>query len=476
VTGLLRRFESAAASARRTWWTVFGLLTFVYLATVRTDALTMSADPTAVPPSAWQVAHHGTPILPTSAWPFYNPWHLWLADGHAISNRMPGLVYLAALAYRIDPWAARSNQLPASIVAVLCTAAAMATLALVLRRLITPQAALVGALIAGCATATWANGGSQLFPHGPDQLLLMIALLGIAGSRFVPAGVAFALSVLVRPPLAVVAAISGLAATWQRRSLRPALIIGALTASGVGAYLLYTHHFWHGGIDAGYTGTSMPGATAGSDSGGFVAPFEDLSLGALRHFGVNLAGCFVSPGRGVLVGSPFLILLLCGLVPAWRAAPGWVRSAAVCALVYLAIVMKAGRFSGGVYFWSYRYPLESLALAAPLLALAWREWVRPVAWRRLAFRALVGVSVTWQAVGAVAFRGPYVDHPWTFDNLQGALTGSRALAGWLVLGLGLVVTAAACRLNSAAACRVNGEVPATDQAGRRCSTSPAPIA
>ena len=52
----------------------------------------MSPDPVAVAPSAWALAHLGTPVLPASYWPPDNPWAVTFAHGQVVSNRSAGLV------------------------------------------------------------------------------------------------------------------------------------------------------------------------------------------------------------------------------------------------------------------------------------------------------------------------------------------------------------------------------------------------
>src|SRR5207248_6833511 len=71
--GLLARAE---ASRWTLWLAVFVPLTLLYLLTTRTNPMDMSADPAAVTPSAWQLAHFGTPRLPSSVEPFgyHNDW------------------------------------------------------------------------------------------------------------------------------------------------------------------------------------------------------------------------------------------------------------------------------------------------------------------------------------------------------------------------------------------------------------------
>jgi len=360
---------------------------------------------------------------------FNSPWLIPSGSGQWVSNREPGLIVLGAVFYRLVPWAGPMNLFPASLAAAIITASAMATLGLVARRLVSGKEALAVALISGTATTTWAVSGTALWPHGPDQFFLAAAMLGLAGGRSGWAALAFAGSLVVRLPLGAVAVITGMWESRIRRSFRPALLIGLGCALGVAGYLAYSAAFWGGGPDSQYEATG----------GGFVRPFLDVRPIAWWRLAVNIAGTIISPGRGVLFGAPFLLALLPGLRKAWAVAPAWVRSSSLGGALYLLIQLKANRFSGGERFWSYRYPLETLTLLAPLLVLAWAQWTSQTRRRRAAFFALVSLAIGLQAVGAICFRGPYNAHPWLLADLLTVLTGGSqwGAAALLVAGIGV---------------------------------------
>jgi alpha-1,2-mannosyltransferase len=144
---------------------------------------------------------------------------------------------------------------------------------------------------------------------------------------------------------------------------------------------------------------------APSIAGGYGSGFNERtsSLDLVEYAG-NIALALVHPLRGLLIFSPFLILLIPGLKAAWRAAPAWVQGSALGGLLYLLLQLKANRYSGGSGFWGYRYPLETLAAAAPLLLLAYSEWVeRQSELIRKLFRWLVIASVLLTATGAIVY-------------------------------------------------------------------------
>lgn len=397
-----------STSNRALWFVACLPLLALYLLTARTDPYGMCIDTVSVTSSAWQLAHHASPRLLDSV-PNLGAWMIPSGHGYVISNRAPGLVGLAAIFYWLIPGASSFDVAPASIAAAVVTSAAMGTLAVLLRRIATARVALAASLILGTATTTWAVSGTALWPHGPDQLYLVIAMLAVASGCNAWTGLAFALAILTRPPLAVVAVVAGCWASWVRRSPRPALVIGAISGCGLVGFLWYSHVFWDGGLQSQYTE-----AVAGADP---IRQFFDVSPHALEQLLINIAGTLVSPDRGVLFGAPFLLALAPGLRQAWKVAPQWVRSAAASGLVYMFVQLKTNRFSGGSMFWSYRYPLETITLMAPLLLLAWRAYTVCTARRRAAFAGLLLVALVLQTCGAI-FRGSYVGAPWGTADLK----------------------------------------------------------
>lgn len=421
-------------SDRALWLASAGPLFVLYLLTLHLRASDMSIDTVSVTSSAWQVAHHGTPRLPTGDG-YYDAWMIPSGAGHVVSNREPGLIFLAAAFYRIVPSASVYNVSPASLAAAIVTAAAMGTLGLVLRRVTSPRVAWIAALVAGTGTSTWAVSGTALWPHGPDQLYLAAAMLSLAMGRSFGAGVAFALAAITRPPLALVAAVMGIWASAKRRSAGPMMVIGVASACGLAGFLAYSHAFWGGGLQSQYTAAG---------NGDFQGQFLALGPSAIGHFALNIVGTLISPGRGVFVGSPFLLVLLPGLRAAWRAAPDWARSSAVGGLLYMTVQLKANRFSGGDYFWGYRYPIELLTLAAPLLVLSWHVYASRTTRRRAWFWSLVVAAVALQLLGALCFRNPTHFSDWTPYDLATAVRRAPAVAAVICLAA-YVTIAIVCR-------------------------------
>lgn len=275
---------------------------------------------------------------------------------------------------------------PAAIVAATTTAAAIGLLALVFRRVgATAAAALAGAYVAGLATAAWSVASDQLWQHGPAMVWIALGLL-LSETTALGSGLAFGAAVLTRPPLALIAAGTGLARGFTERKLRPLVLIG--TGAMFGLVLFVTYNQWIFGSP--------------SLSAGYGSSFQDRVLhGGSTSYVENLLGALFSVDRGLLVYSPLLVLLIPGLRTAWKTAPGWVKGSTLGGVAYLLLQYKANRFSGGFHFLTYRYPLEALTAAAPLLFLSYREWVAPRARMVTLFAIAVGLSIVIHGAAAL---------------------------------------------------------------------------
>lgn len=390
AAGARVRLWHAAASPSRSAATVFVVFAIIYLATASYGENHWDTYSASVP--AWKLATSGT--LRVDEFLGATPWFV-ETEGGVYSNRFPGVIFVAAPAYLMGKVAGlvSADQLtfvPAAMTAALLTAAAVAMLYMVFHALVPREVALLAAAAMGLGTATWAVSSSALWTHGPAQLYLAMSMLAFSRSRFAGAGAAFALAAFTRPQLAVIPFVSGIYHSVRRRSVRPAAVIGVLTAGGLAGLLYYNRVIFDTwSINGGYPGHAT------SNLGG-------MTMGKyLENWLLMLA----SPVRGVLVFSPFLVPAILGIREAWRTAPDWVRASAVAGLTYLALQMRINEYHGGDTFFSYRLPLEALTMMAPLLLLGSLCWMQRGAERRKLFGALVVAAATLQAFGALFYGG-----------------------------------------------------------------------
>lgn len=370
-------------------------LAALFTLTGQGDPNRLSPDPVAAGIGAWAASTGDLDLRGKGA-----PDSPWLVDWHGrlLSNRTPGVIAFGVPAALVGRALHDGFTLwPQRVTAALCAAGAAALLALLLLELgATRRQAGWFAALGALATGTWAVSSDGLWTHGPDQLLLLGALLASARRRWWLAGSCLGAAVVVRPHLALVPLVLGVALAAHERAPRRLIQFGVTGAAGLVTVLLYSRTvFGIWSIAPGYTAKGYDyGARLSTDQGAH-------GLGHLLLSGaVNVAGAFLAPDRGLLVVSPVLLVLLLGLRRAWAPSPAWARAAALAGLVYLAVQLRLNHFTGGLHFYGYRLTLETLTLCAPLLWLAWRERDRDSGWERAVWAALC-LSIGNQLLGAV---------------------------------------------------------------------------
>ena len=369
-----------AASPRSHVAALFFVLATIYLATASYSV--QSIDTISADFPAWRFALHGDVTMTD-----YRDGSLWFVEAgdRYVSNRFPGSWWIAVPAYLVSlAWSSAFSVVPGSVTAAITTAAAMVVLFHVLCHVTDQRSAAAAALVVGLATPTWTVSADALWTHGSAQLWLLLALLLWLRKHPAWAGLAFGAAVLTRPHLGVIAAAAVLAAAYRRR-WREAFGIAAGTAVGTALLLVYNLHVF-GRL---------------SVRGGYQPEISSAGGVGVESFALNVLGTLVSPSRGVLVLTPFLLLLLPGLAAAWRQAPDCVRTATLGSTAYLLLQLWLNRFSGGYGFYGYRLPLEWLTLCAPLLVLSYRAWLSPRRRVRAAFWTMTALSAGLHAAGSL---------------------------------------------------------------------------
>ncbi|MDQ1629810.1 MAG: hypothetical protein QOI54_3554 [Actinomycetota bacterium] len=409
---------------------VVAALFFLYLGTATFDQR-QNIDTLSTLVPAWQLASHGNVFA--DQYGGFTPWFVEVRD-HVVSNRLPGAILWATPFYLLlGRGGALAPLYPAAVASAAAAALAAWFLYRVLLRICVRRVAVCAALLFALATPTWSISADALWTHGPAQLFLALSLLLYAKQRYAAGGLSQGFAILIRPHLAVVPLVQGIWTGVAQRSLRPALVVGLTSALGIAGLLLYYRLVYRVWTVAG--GYGRLGGYAEGDQSDLEPRLRNFA-----HLGTNVLGALVSPGRGMLVYTPFLLLLLPGLHAAWRTAPVWARSAAVAGVVYALVQLGNNSFAGGEDFFGYRLMLEPLTLWAPLLALSYQSWTDARRWRRALFAVAAAGTAVWQATAAVShsdFQHPL--HPWSHTGYadvggqQPVLLLAFSVVGLLVL-------------------------------------------
>ncbi len=242
-------------------------------------------------------------------------------------------------------------------------------------------------------TGTWPISSQALWAHAAGELLAVLALLAItrlvssvgepaAWPLAAAAGAACGLMVANRPPdgILAVALLGYLALSLRWRSV--VAVAAAVAAAGPVAW--YNEHYF-GLLAGGYGVMGLAGPH----------PFyqHSMLLGAL--------GLLVSPGKGLLLFSPFLLFLPAALRPARRAAsPDRLLAACVLAgclaqLLFYGLTDWRGGACYGPRFLADAMPLWVWLLIPVLPRLT-------LGGRRLFIAALLA-SIAIQAIGAFCY-------------------------------------------------------------------------
>lgn len=357
--------------------------------------------------AAWHLGNTGSVVAPGYEHLTVPPQHgaivSFIMSPHGpVSKYPPGAAMLSAPLYALEPSELNAITIgnparpdagdspfllpaiwPATLSSVLATAAAMGLLGLTFRQIGAAREAWVGAIIAGLGTSAWSVASAQLFQHGPAMLWIALGVYLCSQQRYWSAGLAFGATVLTRPITAVIPATMGTMLGAYERNLTPIVRIGFASLLGVAALLVYSLLIYEQlSITAGY-------------GNGVSQKLVDFDLIAYL---INILGSLFFPSQGFLLLSPFLLLLIPGLAPAWSKSQPWVRASAMSGLIYLLLHLKLNRFDPANTT-LYRYPLEALTASASLWFLAYDSWLKDAraSWRRLWPKAVV-LSIGIQGV------------------------------------------------------------------------------
>jgi hypothetical protein len=378
-----------AAGSDGTWWiSVAALVALVYLTTSHWSSGQVD-DTRAAMWTAWNVAQHGSfhldnqpPGLPDLVW-FHQ-----LGD-HVVTNRSMGAILAGLPIALLLSWTGLSPEHLNALNAAVMTGATVATISLVLRRLVSDRLAIAATVTVGFGTSLWTVAASETWPQTADALYLSLALLALSRGRYGWAGVALAPAIMTRPHLALVALVLGIGLTISERRVRPLLAIGVPTSLGMGALVCWNH--WMFGA------WSVGGAYTGHEQRITTVPD---SFSVLIAWAQNAAGAFVSPGCGLFLFAPIAGLAVWWILAARQSAPAWAWWAFLGGAAYQAVQLYLNAFHGGGGFFGNRLVIEFVVLATPLAVATYAAWSQQSAARRLLTGALAAYGVALHATGA----------------------------------------------------------------------------
>jgi hypothetical protein len=427
--------------SRPIWFdaTILGFLAFLLFLATANFASRQINDAASALTSAWSLGQHGTWDMSLSSAP--KPWAVHVG-GHFYSDRLPGVIGWAVPFYALLGRPSAPTVFPSGVAVATAAALIVAFSFILFQRLAGPRTALGAAIVLALGTSTWSVSGDALFPHGPDQVWLLAFMIALSSRRWWLAGLAGALLIVTRPTGAAAVAVAGLWCSMTEKRLAPAVRIGIASSMGLGLLLVYNRLvFSHWALYLGSYASFDKNVLGHGTSYSPTHPLELLN---------NIAGFLVSPSRGLLVLSPFLLLLIPGLRSAWRVSPSWVQASALGAACYTMIQLWTNNFGGGSDFYGYRYALEPLTLASPLLLLSWQQWTNRTVVRRRLFAALAIFSIFSYAAGAVTteFVDTSSNKAWNHYLLIDALEGASIRQLSFVVLVTLVVLVAALVLET----------------------------
>jgi hypothetical protein len=327
--------------------------------------------------------------------PYFDPWAYWMVHTSrgdraslypVVTPLLVAPLYLPAerwLAHR--GWQQRQIERVAEVMEKL-SASLLAAIAGVLMFLVLRREgnrwAFPLALAFAFGTNTWMISSQALWQHGAGELLIALALLLAATGRASPRRVALLGFVCVliaanRPPDALIAGAFLAFALWRDRRDARWLLAGAALPL---AALMYYNLGFADQIAGGY------GLAPGEQKSNF---FHPSALG--------LPGLLVSPGRGLLVFTPFLAFVVVGLMQRLRTP----RSKQLAIFLGLAVIGQLLVYSQGDWragaSWGPRWLTDLLPILVWMLAPA-PLVLRPFA--RGVLVALIVAAVGVQAIGA----------------------------------------------------------------------------
>jgi len=284
----------------------------------------------------------------------------------------------------------------AKFAAALLSAASAVVLYLIARTALSQSAALLILCAYALGTNVWSTSSQSLWQHAPNAFFLTMGIwswlkIPVVRRFALLSGFCFASAVLCRPTSAVyvLSALMFLLLV-ERRALLP-FIVGGLPIAIALAAFNYT-----------YLGSPLEfGQTVGGQA---IAMSKTGSSEVWRLASIpsHAAGQLLSPSRGLLIFSPFLLFSFWGI---WRIARDrtllWLRPLVASALGVMLVTFAWFDWWGG---WSYgpRLLVDTMPVMVVCL-LPVMTWILQRRSRLRLFLGLMAWSIAVQATGAFAY-------------------------------------------------------------------------
>lgn len=372
---------------------LFLLLTLLFLATAEYYQINQDCIVAALP--AWKLVNHGSLILNEfSHYPAIAP----ARYGH-MSIVAPVLQLFSVPFYLIFP-SEHPTVFPSTLAAVFATTLGLIIFYNMLSTQIAKGTALDACFILALCTPVWGVAAKQLWSHSVNILWIAAALNLLSRDKKFGAGICFALLVLTRQITVLIPVVIVAFMLLSRRDFKGQLKVILPVTAAIALLMVYNLTVWTG---VAVQPTGFPSSDlAATIAGGYQPILGNLGSLSFPLYLRRTFELFFSPDIGIFIWSPFIFILTLGLIPAWKESSYLFRASFVSAIFYLLAHMALNRTSGGMVF-NYRYPLESLILAAPLFVNSYIFWINKNGLRRKIFFLSVTVSLLIQACYAVNY-------------------------------------------------------------------------
>jgi hypothetical protein len=225
-----------------------------------------------------------------------------------------------------------------------------------------------------------------------SQPLLALALYFFVRARkdtrnVIYASIPLALSVACRPTNIVFGAALLIYTVWHHRTqVRQFLIFPVILGT-----LLLTYNLYYFG--------SLVGAYSTPTLGSFTYPRLEGFLGLL-----------ISPSRGLLVYSPFLVFTLAGMVLKFRRGGDPLYRYLSIASILLLFLYSAWSEWHASFSYSYRFLVDLLPVLCLFLPTTW-NWILAHWWRKGLFVTLATFSILIQIIGSFYYPCGWFETP-----------------------------------------------------------------